>query len=337
MMITNERQYKITKAALDKLRESIKRFDLEKAHAAIGNKTLAKAQLDALESESEVLSDQIKEYEILKSGAVEDFRTESLQELPSVLVKARIAKGMSQRQLAERLGLKEQQIQRYEAEKYATASLRRIIEIADALGLRVSKHARLRAEGPKTTLTRKGPKLNWAKFPLTEMYRRGWFTDFTGSLGEAKTGAEHLLADYLTVAGARSADVLYRKHVRSGSDLNEYALLAWECRILWLAQKERTTLSFTISKLTSEWIRQLTRLSAKQNSAILAKDYLRRSGITLIIEPHLPQTYLDRSRCEHAVAAARAQLGTTSFEAIWAGSRELTLAQAIEEALNVTA
>jgi tetratricopeptide (TPR) repeat protein len=51
----------------------------------------------------------------------------------------------------------------------------------------------------------------------------------------------------------------------------------------------------------------------------------------------LPQTYLDRSRCEHAVAAARAQLGTTSFEAMWAGGRGLTLAQAIEEALNVTA
>jgi tetratricopeptide (TPR) repeat protein len=51
----------------------------------------------------------------------------------------------------------------------------------------------------------------------------------------------------------------------------------------------------------------------------------------------LPQTYLDRSRCAHAVAAARAQLGTTSFEAIWADGRKLTLAQAIEEALNVTA
>jgi hypothetical protein len=49
----------------------------------------------------------------------------------------------------------------------------------------------------------------------------------------------------------------------------------------------------------------------------------------------LPQTYLDRSRCEHAVAASRAQLGTTSFEAMWAVGRGLTLAQAIEEALKI--
>jgi hypothetical protein len=35
--------------------------------------------------------------------------------------------------LDERLGLKEQQIQRYEAKNYETASLKRVIEIARAL------------------------------------------------------------------------------------------------------------------------------------------------------------------------------------------------------------
>jgi HTH-type transcriptional regulator/antitoxin HigA len=292
-MITNERQYKITKAVLDRLRESIKGFNLEKAHAAIGNKTLAKAQLDALESEGEVLSDQIKEYEILKSGAIEDFRTESLRELPSVLVKARIAKGMSQRQLAERLGLKEQQIQRYEAERYATASLRRVNEIADALGLHVTKHARLHADAPKIPLPRKSPKLDWSRFPVREMYQRGWFPEFTGSLREAELNADHLLARFLTVAGARPTEALHRKHVRSGSTLDDYALLAWECRILWLAEKERTRAPFKVSEITSDWIRKLIQLSAQKNSATLAKEYLRNSGITLVIEPHLPQTYLD--------------------------------------------
>ena len=36
---------------------------------------------------------------------------------------------------AERIGVKEQQIQRYEAEEYGTASLRRLIEVSDALEL----------------------------------------------------------------------------------------------------------------------------------------------------------------------------------------------------------
>ena len=57
-------------------------------------------------------------------------RLSAVGEIPRMLIKARIAKGLSQKELAERLGLKEQQIQRYEATEYATASLARIREVA---------------------------------------------------------------------------------------------------------------------------------------------------------------------------------------------------------------
>ena len=59
----------------------------------------------------------------------------AVAELPSILIKARIAQGLRQKDLAERLGLNEHQIQRYEATDYATASLARIKEVANALGL----------------------------------------------------------------------------------------------------------------------------------------------------------------------------------------------------------
>ena len=62
-------------------------------------------------------------------------------ELPTVLIKARIAQGLSQKDLAERIGLKEQQIQRYEATDYASASLNRIKEVVSALGAATSKYA----------------------------------------------------------------------------------------------------------------------------------------------------------------------------------------------------
>lgn len=145
-MITNERQYKISKAALEKLRQAIKHFDMAEATSAL-NRVLAKAQLEALQSESEVISEQLREYESLKAGSVRNLEVGSLSELPGLLIKARIARGLSQRQLAEKMGLKEQQIQRYEAENYASASLRRLIEVSDALGLRVSGKARLEAGG----------------------------------------------------------------------------------------------------------------------------------------------------------------------------------------------
>ena len=61
----------------------------------------------------------------------------AVAEVPSVLIKARIATGLSQRDLAERVGVKEQQIQRYEATDYATANLARILEVVSALGTTV--------------------------------------------------------------------------------------------------------------------------------------------------------------------------------------------------------
>jgi ribosome-binding protein aMBF1 (putative translation factor) len=65
------------------------------------------------------------------------FEATSLPELATALVKARISKGWTQRQLAEQLGVAEQQVQRYESTGYASASLARLGDIAAALGARV--------------------------------------------------------------------------------------------------------------------------------------------------------------------------------------------------------
>jgi transcriptional regulator with XRE-family HTH domain len=62
---------------------------------------------------------------------------DSLDQLPEALIRARIAAGLSQKELAGRLGLKEQQIQRYEARRYAGASLDRVQAVADALGMQI--------------------------------------------------------------------------------------------------------------------------------------------------------------------------------------------------------
>lgn len=60
----------------------------------------------------------------------------SLEALPRALIKARIAAKLSQKDLAERLGLKEQQIQRYEATEYNSANLARVIEVSLALRIK---------------------------------------------------------------------------------------------------------------------------------------------------------------------------------------------------------
>ena len=96
---------------------------------------LRQAQADALRSQLADLEAELQQYESLRSGKRRIIRTQSLEDFPRALIQARVALGLSQRDLAERLGLKEQQIQRYEATEYASASLRRIREVVNALGV----------------------------------------------------------------------------------------------------------------------------------------------------------------------------------------------------------
>jgi ribosome-binding protein aMBF1 (putative translation factor) len=92
---------------------------------------------DQYDSQIEELRDQVAEYEALRAGQVSELELRSLTELTDALIRARIAAGLSQQELARRLGLKAQQVQRYEATRYAGVTLERVQAVADALGVEV--------------------------------------------------------------------------------------------------------------------------------------------------------------------------------------------------------
>lgn len=291
-MITNDRQYRITKAQQRKLADAATSFDAEDVMGRTGSKVLAKAELDALKSESEVLSKQLNEYEALKSGAVTVLEASSLEELPFVLIRARIARNLSQRELAERLGIKEQQIQRYEAEAYSSASMNRLTEIAKALELNIREVAEI-GDGTKPTSVGDCSDLDWSMFPVREMYQRGWFGGFTGTLSAAISCAEELVQDFIQTAMPRRQPALLRQRARIGGNTDTYALLAWQCRILMLSCMESGVGKFQRSDLTDAWFRTLSQLSQHKDGPKRAKSYLAESGIPLVLEPHLSRTYLD--------------------------------------------
>lgn len=141
-MIKNDRQYRTTKAHLERFERAREESALVPAPADV-HLRLLQAQADALAGQMEDLRAELVEYEALRSGQRAVIQAESLADLPRVLIQARIASGLDQRALAERLGLKEQQIQRYEANDYAGASLERLREVAKALGLRLRQEVLL--------------------------------------------------------------------------------------------------------------------------------------------------------------------------------------------------
>ena len=138
-MIKNERQYKITKIAASKFRATLQSVNAENFE---GIDILIKAAaINGIKSQLDELDEELKEYEDLKSGQIKFSQASNIEDLPKLLIKARISSGLNQRELGDKLGLKEQQIQRYEDSEYATASLTKLIEVAEALDLSINYNA----------------------------------------------------------------------------------------------------------------------------------------------------------------------------------------------------
>ncbi|MDK1081188.1 MAG: XRE family transcriptional regulator [Anaerolineae bacterium] len=292
-MITNERQYKITKGQLAKFKKGVEVFNLEETARQVGSIVLAKAELNGFKSEIKILENQIREYETLKSGEITKFQANTLDELPIILIRARIAQKLSQRELGKLVGIKEQQIQRYESEKYASASLRRLIEIAGALKLDINEIAEISLTSNTSAISTMPTSLDWSKFPVREMYKRGWFERFQGSISDLDNVGNELAEEFVKSYFKKPTLALHRKLVRLGSQYDRYALLAWECRILDLASKVEITKVVQLELLNDEWFKEVRKISILPDGPRRAQNTLKEAGIILIIEPHLPGTHLD--------------------------------------------
>ena len=135
-MITNDVQYRTAKTQVDRLQRLQAELD-ERPLDTNNGELRRKLETHAVESQASELLSELEEYDALRAGHAPVGHLTTLDDLPRILVRARIAAGMSQKALAERMGLKEQQIQRYESSDYSSASLSRLREVAKALDFSV--------------------------------------------------------------------------------------------------------------------------------------------------------------------------------------------------------
>ena len=145
-MIKNEKQYRITKAQVRRFEAALAELAGQQRPSNVAPR-LWEAQRQAAQSQMEELREQVAAYERLHVGQSKEVLLEGVEDLPKALIRARIAAGMTQEGLARRLGLKAQQVQRYEATEYESASFARILKVVQALGLSMPKAVRLVRNG----------------------------------------------------------------------------------------------------------------------------------------------------------------------------------------------
>lgn len=131
-MITNRRQYLNTQAQAERFRHALVAPMKEGVHPKA-----ARAMREGIRSQLADLEAELAEFEVLDQGKVTTLEAESIVGIGEALIKARIVRKLTQKQLADRLSLAEQQIQRYEATQYRGVAAERLQEVADALRLHV--------------------------------------------------------------------------------------------------------------------------------------------------------------------------------------------------------
>ena len=131
-MITNQRQYLVAQAQAERFRQALAVPDAQDVHpkAAKAMRAGLRSQLDDLEAE-------VAEYDALRQGKITSLEAESIVGIGAALIKARIVRNLTQKELAERLELAEQQVQRYESTQYHGVATERLQQVADALRLSV--------------------------------------------------------------------------------------------------------------------------------------------------------------------------------------------------------
>ena len=94
-----------------------------------------KRALDPLRSFHEQLKEEVESYERLMRGEFDEIR--NFEGVGRLLIALRIAKGVSQRELADRVGVHESQVGRDERKEYNGVTVERANRILEALGVEI--------------------------------------------------------------------------------------------------------------------------------------------------------------------------------------------------------
>lgn len=220
---------------------------------------------------------------------IEDYESETWPEsLPSPVEAIRFRmeqEGLRQRDLIPYFGSASRVSEVLSGKRGLSISMIRAL----AEGLQIPARVLIREE-PSSDVDE---EIDWSLFPVNEMVRRGW-VDST-ALRSAAAAASALQEFFAPIDESLTLAALYRttRHVRTGREIDEPALMAWTARILADAEEQQLDGEYESGSVTPDFMRELAKLSWADNAPVLAQEFLSRHGIAMVVEPHLPGTHLD--------------------------------------------
>lgn len=208
-------------------------------------------------------------------------------DLGAVLIVARIGRGLSQKELARKLGLREQAIQRWETEKYRSISLSNYLKVAQTLGVRWQPDT-ARSDEPWP------PFYDVKREHLTKVLRHardhGWLDSDKKSDENAIATLVRYVGDHVTRYGTPS---LLRTGLNVKDHSQDWSLLSWKAHVTRRAESEIAEHKPRFRLISMRWLMDLVRLSQFSDGPARARELLLENGIILVVEPQIPGMSVD--------------------------------------------
>ncbi len=287
-IIANDRQARETAVAIEQISHALSSKHVLESIVQGLPRVLIDGIRRSLITERNELSDLLQAYHEAKHGKPERLLARAGSDLGALLVVARVAHGWSQKELARRLFLPEQQIQRYEAENYRSISLGNLTRIARTLGVR------LRADLSSPLQEKWLPFYEMSQAEAQKILKharaQGWLdkadqSDENGLSQLKRTVAEHV--------GEYGTPSLLRTGLNIENHSGDWLLLAWKAQVTRRVLSKFRYKNIKYRSLDVSWLKVLVALSAREDGPSRALLLLAEHGIIVIVEPQIAGMSVD--------------------------------------------
>lgn len=241
----------------------------------------------SLATERRELGETLAAYEKAKQGDPGLLNERAGKDPGALLVAARIVKRLSQKELARNLGLKEQQIQRYEADRYSKITLANFQKIAGVLGARLVLDTEPLAE--EWAAPHRIPSAGELNKVVRHAREHGWLEGDNSDEG-AVGQLVRRVADHVRRYGTPS---LLRTGLNVEDHSSDWVLLSWKAQVTRVAERTIEEHEPSYRPLNVSWLLDLVRMSRLDDGPVRARDMLLEHGIVLVVEPHVAGMKVD--------------------------------------------
>lgn len=242
----------------------------------------------SLTTEKRELSKMLEAYRQAQNGNAEPMKEQAGADLGDLLIVARLAQNWKQKDLARKLGLQEQAIQRWESDRYRNINLANYMKVARALSVELS--AQFHSAEVSKWLT--SPDLNPVEVQKVLKHARahGWFDGQDSDEEDAKKRLIRYVTEHVGRYGTPS---LLRTGINVKDHSEDWVLLSWKAHVTRRAESIIESERLSYRPLDVSWLKQLAKLSTEDDGPLKAQALLKSHGIVLIVERNIPGMEVD--------------------------------------------